>query len=84
MYFVPQDRKPTKNYQKKIEVVLSLISEVITRDLRSKGRKTGGPQFETNDGKVVVNLLNGEKNARDYNDLPNFDKGKHFTPRSSF
>jgi len=79
VYFVPQDRKPTSNYQDKIDVVLTLISDVMTRDLRSKGLETDGPQFEQRDGKTIVHLLRGNKKAREYSDLPNFNSVRHFT-----
>lgn len=79
VYFVPTDREPTSNYEKKINVVVSLISEVMTNDLRSKGFKTQGPQFEQQDGTAVVHLLHGDKKARDYNDVANFNSVKHFT-----
>jgi hypothetical protein len=78
VYFVPQDRQPTGNYQLKIDVVLKLITEVMTNDLRSKGFETDGPQVERRDGKTVVHLLNSERRARDYNDLPNFNSVKQF------
>ena len=78
VYFVPQDRKPTNNYQEKIGVVLSIISEVMTTDLRSKGLKTDGPQFKQLAKKPAIHLLHGAQTAREYNDASQFNSIKQF------
>jgi len=70
-YFVPSDRTPLVEYETRIRNVLVLMAEIMTRDLRQKGYRTEGPQFDlTEDGDIRVELLRGEKKARDYNHLP--------------
>ncbi|MEO2014070.1 MAG: hypothetical protein ABGZ53_06830 [Fuerstiella sp.] len=70
VYFVPTDRQPLSRYEERIRIQLSLMKEIMTLDLRSKGYATEGPQFETKDGQIVVHLMRGEKTAREYNHLP--------------
>lgn len=71
VYFVPSDRQPTANYQRKIDLITKLNAEIMTRELRAKGYKTDGPQFETtDDGQVKVHLVTGEQPCRFYNKLP--------------
>lgn len=67
VYFVPTDRRPTSDYEAKIQVIVELIAEIMTRDLQSKGYETEGPQFVRRDGKIVVDLLRGQKTSLDYN-----------------
>ena len=67
VYFVPSDREPTRNYEGKIQVILELIAQIMTGDLKSKGYETDGPPFFKRDGKIVVDLLRGEKKSLEYN-----------------
>ncbi|HWH77727.1 MAG TPA: hypothetical protein VNT76_10170, partial [Candidatus Binatus sp.] len=78
VYFVPTDRKPTANYEAKIRVVVSIISEVFTGALRARGHKSEGPKFEEQDGEVVVNLLLAEKPASAYSDFSKFNSERQF------
>jgi hypothetical protein len=71
VYFVPSDRKPCRDYEKRIRLIASLLAEIFTDDLRSKGFTTDGPQFVENEsGEFTVTLLTGEQTARAYNHLP--------------
>lgn len=71
IYFVPTDRRPLPEYQTRIRHVLNLANQILTLDLRQKGYKTEGPQFQlAEDGGIKVELLQGEKTAREYNHLP--------------
>ncbi len=67
VYFVPADREPTPNYEAKIRVIAELMEEVVARDLRAKGLKTIGPRFHRRDGKIVVDLIRGQRGSRFYN-----------------
>ena len=78
IYFIPTDRKPTANYEAKIRTLMQFVADFYRDDLRAKGYKTDGPQFETANGKIVVHLVKGSKNARYYNGHPNYDDGKQF------
>ncbi|MGZ0166460.1 MAG: hypothetical protein ACKVII_21255 [Planctomycetales bacterium] len=71
VYFVPNDRQPTANYETKINLILRLNAEIMTRELRVKGHKTEGPQFETtDDDQIKVHQVTGEQAAQFYNKLP--------------
>lgn len=71
VYFVPKDRQPTANYDQKINLILQLNAEIMTRELRAKGHTTDGPQFEsTGEGRIKVHLVTGEESCRFYNKLP--------------
>lgn len=71
IYFVPDDRQPTASYETKINLIMRLNAEIMTRELRAKGFKTDGPQFEEQeDGRIKVHLVKGEQPARFYNKLP--------------
>ena len=74
-YFVPRDRKPTANYEKKIRVVMSIVAEVYRDDLRSKKHDTPGLRFET-DAKTdapTIHLIRGDRDASHYNNAPAYD-----------
>ena len=78
VYFVPSDRKPCRDYEKRIRMIAGLVGEIMTDDLRSKGLVTDGPQFvENENGELAVTLLNGEKSARAYNHLPTTKSPEH-------
>jgi hypothetical protein len=79
IYFVPSDRNPTANYVEKIRTLMTFVSEVFREDLRAKGYKTDGPQFETAGGEIVVHLVKGRRPARYYNGFPEFDENNQGT-----
>jgi len=73
VYFVPQDRQPAREYEKKIGVIMSIIASVIHDDLTRKGYKADGLKFEAEDGRPVIHLVKGQHQASHYNDAPNYD-----------
>ncbi len=77
VYFVPNDRRPTQDYEGKIRAVMSLAAEIMTNDLRSKGYVTDGPPFEMQDGQMVVHLLRGELSAKEYNQNGQWKSSQH-------
>lgn len=79
VYFVPSDRAPTANYVEKIRTLMTFVSEVFRDDLRAKGFKTDGPQYESADGEMVVHLVKGRRPARYYNGFPKFDENQQGT-----
>jgi hypothetical protein len=72
-YFVPKDRKPTSDYERKIRVVMAIVAELYESDLSKKGYKTPGLQFELEGGKPAVRLVKGDREARHYNNAPAYD-----------
>ncbi len=78
VYLVPSDREPKRNYQAKIEVVLSVAADFFARDLASKGFRRRGIGFEMERGRPVVHLLRTDKPASYYNGPPEYEPGEHF------
>ncbi len=72
-YFVPADRQPTSNYEKKIKVLLQFVSDLYKTDLISKGYTTEGLKFQLIGNDPVVHLLRGKSEAAVYNGAPNYD-----------
>jgi len=77
-YFVPKDRQPAANYEQKIAVVMSIVSEVYRTDLQAKGYQTDGLSLESANGKLAVRLVRGEKAASYYNDAPKHNANEHW------
>ena len=73
VYFVAKDRQPTANYRDKIAVLMTFVNDLYTRDLRAKGYKTGGLDFEFEGDKPVVRLFTGKDPAGEYNGEPKYD-----------
>jgi hypothetical protein len=72
-YFVPRDRKPTADFQRKIRAVMAMVAELYRSDLSKKGCKTAGLQFEAEGGEPAVRLVRGERDAKHYNNAPAYD-----------
>jgi hypothetical protein len=72
-YFVPRDRRPTADYERKIRVVMAVVADLYRTDLQSKGYKTTGLQFESMSGAPRIQLVKGERDARHYNNAPAYD-----------
>jgi hypothetical protein len=66
-YFVASDREPVPDYAPRIRLIMSLVSELIENDLRSKGHRPRPLAFESRQGEAVVHLLRGAKPASYYN-----------------
>jgi hypothetical protein len=77
-YFVPRDRKPIANYEQKIRVVMSLVSELYLGDLRSKRYDTTGLQFEVDDSTPIVQLIRGARDAAYYNNAPEYQANEQW------
>lgn len=73
VYFVPRDRQPTANHRDKITVLMTFVNDLYARDLRSKGYRTAGLDFEFEGARPVVHLIAGKENASHYNGEPNYD-----------
>jgi hypothetical protein len=73
-YFVPGDREPVANYERKIRVIAAIVAELYRTDLRAKGYETDGVRFVT-DGEPVVELVRGRHAASYYNNAPAYDAG---------
>jgi len=78
-YFVPSDRQPLADYERRIRVVLEFVADAFESDLKAKAYRTEGLAFESNGmNEPVVHLIRGEREARHYNDAPGFDHALHF------
>jgi hypothetical protein len=82
-YFVPTDRKPKPDYEKKIRVVMHIVAEVYRQDFEARGIRSKGLRFETRNGQPVVHLIKGRRTAAFYNNAPKYDpqnQWKHIIP----
>ena len=77
-YFVPTDRQPVRNYEAKIRTIMAVVSDVYQRSLRQHGIRSGGPEWETERGKVVVHLVKGKRDASYYNNAPAYDANEQW------
>lgn len=78
-YFVPKDRKPLPNYRKKIQVLMSFVSDLYLQDLKQKRYKTNGLTYQLDaDGQVSVRLIRGNRPASYYNNAPAFDANEQW------
>jgi hypothetical protein len=79
-YFLPRDRKPVGDYERRIRNIVSIVAEFYRQDLRGKGYKTQGLQFET--GKTaepLIHLVKGDREAAFYNNAPRYDANVQWT-----
>jgi hypothetical protein len=76
-YFVPADRKPAANYERKIRVVMTIVNDVIRSDLVAKRYETDGLRFE-NDKSPAVHLVRGDQAAAHYNNAPRYDANAQY------
>jgi hypothetical protein len=72
-YFVPTDREPAPDYDKKIRVLMHFVSELYRQDLEARRIRSEGLRFETRDGQPLVHLIRGERTAAFYNKAPDYD-----------
>jgi hypothetical protein len=78
VYFVPKDRQPISGYEQRIQAAMELSLEMFTNALRATGAATNGPQFDRDDeGNLKVQLVRGEKSAREYSGLPQKESPTH-------
>jgi hypothetical protein len=78
-YFVPNDRTPIENYDRKIRVVLELVADVFRNDLRALGIPSDGFALQTNaQGEPIVHLIRGKQEAKFYSGAPAFDDIKQY------
>ena len=68
IYFLPADRQPTPNFEKKIAVVMSFVADLYQEDFKAKGYKGGVPDFVFNDGQLQISLLRSTNHASHYAD----------------
>lgn len=79
IYFVPSDRAPIADYERRIRVVMQVVSETFSADLKAKNYHSNGFQIESNDAKVpIVHLVRPAKTAQYYNGGPAYDQIQHF------
>ncbi|HEV8604878.1 MAG TPA: hypothetical protein VGQ99_05905 [Tepidisphaeraceae bacterium] len=76
-YFIPSDRTPTPNHEKKIRTIMSIVADLYLTDLKSKGCATDGLRFESDENgknnEPVIHLIRGDKPAIHYNNAPRYD-----------
>jgi hypothetical protein len=77
-YFVAKDRKPTAHYEQKIRVLMQFVSDLYLSDLKAKGYKTPGLALQQRDGEPIVHLIQGKREAKDYNGAPRYDGRKQW------
>jgi len=81
-YFVPTDRTPTPNHEKKIRAIISIVSDLYLTDLKSKNYTTDGLRFEQDDTtkppQPKIHLLRGDKAAGYYNNAPRYDANEQW------
>jgi hypothetical protein len=79
VYFIPTDRQPASNYERKIAVVMSLVAELFEKDLKAKGNAKAGLALEVANDAPVVHLVRGQQAASYYNNAPRYDPVEQFT-----
>lgn len=72
-YFVPRDRQPTANFEKKIRVLMLLLTEFYRQDLKGRGVPMKDLAFETRDGEPVVHMIRGARPAAYYTGAPKYE-----------
>ena len=77
-YFVPADREPVNDWEKKIQVILYYVESMFRNDLKLKKHNSDGIHFEQKDGKPRVYLIRGRRPTSYYNNAPGFDATKQF------
>lgn len=78
-YFVPRDRKPTTDYERKIRNITSIVAELYKQALSLRGNKFDGLQFESKGNELLVPLIKGDKDASYYNNAPRYDANAQWT-----
>src|ERR1022692_678213 len=77
-YFVPNDREPTKDYAKKIRVVMHFVTEMYRQDFEARHIESKGLRFASKGGEPMVHLIRGKRPAAFYNSAPNYDGGNQW------
>ena len=72
-YFIPKDRRPAADHERKIRLIMSSVAELYVGDLRAAGCDTDGPQFEGEPGQALVHVVRGARDAAYYNNRPRYD-----------
>ena len=72
-YFVPNDRRPAPDHERKIRLLISLVADLYLQDLRSAKHATTGLHFDPDDARPTVHLLRGDRPAAHYNNAPAYD-----------
>ena len=79
IYFVPSDREPIRNWQRKLHVVMQFVGSMFRNDLIAKRMKTSGLAFQKEEsGLVKAHLVRGRRPAVYYNNAPKFDTQVQF------
>ena len=67
VYFVPSDKQIKRSYKKKSEVLMRVVSDVYTKELKANGFDTDGLDFEFDDkGALLVHLVKGKRKSKFY------------------
>ncbi len=78
-YFVPQDRQPQRDYDRKIRVVMQYVAQLYRSDLQQKRLPSDGFQLELEeDNQRRVHLVRGERAAGYYNNAPAYDANEQW------
>ena len=77
-YFVPRDRRPTKDYARKIPLVMAMVSGLYEADLRAKGFQTEGVAYEAENESPLVHLVRGEREAAHYSNAPQYNANEQW------
>ena len=72
-YFVPTDRQPVADYEKRIRVVMHFVSELYRQELNARGIASSGLAFESKNGVPIVHRIQGKHASAVYNKAPNYD-----------
>ncbi|MEZ6132877.1 MAG: hypothetical protein R3C59_29765 [Planctomycetaceae bacterium] len=78
IYFVPSDRDPVANWQRKLHVVMQFVNSMFQNDLAAKGLKTSGLQYDMDNGFLRSHLVRGIRPAVYYNNAPGFEEREQF------
>jgi len=73
-YFVPNDRRPTANYEQKIRVLMHFVTELY----RGPTFQGSGLALQTHGSEPMVHLIRGARPAAYYNGAPNYDRRQHW------
>lgn len=80
VYFVPSDRQPASNYVEKIRVVLAYVENLYQTSLRNHGYRLRELPFEQEQNKEIkIHLIEAEKPAAFYNDVPKVNSNTHMS-----
>ncbi len=78
IYFVPSDRDPVANWERKLHVVMQFVNSMFYSDLTAKGMKTSGLLYELDNGLLRPHLVRGTRPAMYYNNTPKFEPQEQF------